>query len=370
MSFRDNPFLSKELGPMTLGQLGAIVLAIVLGTALLCIDGTAKQPLMWIIVAAILYLFPHFLGAGPKLKACYPLVFAVIAIVIGSCAVAPAYVDEHSSEHLTGNGLSVDIVPSDDSLTVTAFYSGSEPRTADMVVAYCEINYIAFRSEQLSEGIDGLTLVNISDGVPQTVPMDGSKLYYLLVGYTDSDGKLDPDTMSNATLTGFQYGGNDRELLGSAIAVLAVLIIFYLILVLSTLMRRRLSSTRQKMEAQGRLYPQGYGRCNFCGAIVLPGQINCSKCGAYIDRPESMKPHKKDYFVCGNCGCEVSSGMTECPKCGAKFDSEENVVIHKDGTADVSSTSVACENCGKTIPSNSKRCPYCGHERKRPQIEE
>lgn len=364
-SIRDHPSLTKELGPITVGQAVAIVLAIVISIMLLCINGTATQPLMWLIIAIILYMFPHLFGATPKTKAVYPLVFAVLAILIGGFAVGPAYVDENSSEHLTGNDLTVDLVPSGDDLTVTASYDGSEPRTTGMVLAYCEVNYISFSSERLSENVDGFTLFPLSDGIPGTVTLDASKLYFLVVGFLDGEGHLDTDTISHATLTGFQCKDDSGyTLLGAVAAVAFILLIVYLILILSTLLRRRLSSTRKKMEEEGRLYPQGYGRCNFCGAIVLPGQINCSKCGAYIDRPESMKPHKKDYFVCGNCGCEVSAGMTECPKCGTKFDGEENVVVHKDGTTDVSTESVFCRGCGRKIPSNSERCPYCGKERK------
>ncbi len=336
-SLRDHPGLSKKLGPITAGQTIAIVLAVFLSLLLLCVDGVSTIPLMWLVLAVILYMVPHVFGADLKTKATYPLIFAVLAIVIGAYAVGPAYINEHSSEHLTGNDLSVDITVTGNTITVNSTYSGTETRTSDPVLAYCEVNYIAFKSEKLSQKLDGFEKITLKDG-KCSVELDSSKLYYMFVAYLNEDGKIDTNTMSHTTLSGFlSPEKTGHTLKGAVFSVVFILVIFYLILLVSTTMRRGLNNTRQKMEAEGRLYPQGYGRCTFCGALVLPGQINCPKCNAYIDRPESMKPHKKDYFVCGNCGCEVSSEMDTCPKCGVKFDEEENVVIHKDGTQEVNS---------------------------------
>ncbi len=333
---RDHPGLAKKLVPITTGQAIAIVFAVLLSVLLLCIQGVSTLPLMWLVIAVILYMLPHFFGAEPKTKAVYPLVFAVLAILIGAFSVGPAYIDGHTSDHLTGNGLDVNIGWSDGELHVTS--ACSESRTSDPVLAYCEVNYISFNSELLSQKLDGFTLVTLNDGSGTVGNLDSSKLYYMFVAYLDDNGKVDTATMSHTTLSGFlTTEKNGYALKGAVASVVFILVIFYLILIVSTLMRRRLNVTRQKMEAEGRLYPQGYGRCTFCGALVLPGQINCPKCNSYIDRPESMKPHKKDYFVCGNCGCEVSSDMNTCPKCGAKFDEEENVVIHKDGSEETES---------------------------------
>ncbi len=332
----DHPGLSKRLGPVTTGQAIAIVLAVFLSILLLCVEGVSTIPLMWLVLAVILYMVPHVFGADLKTKAVYPIIFAVLAIIVGA-AVGPGYIDEHTSQHLTGNDLDVNIAVSGNEITVDYTYSGTETRTGDAVFAYCEVNYISFKSEMLSQSLSGFTLVPLTGG-SGNVNLDSSKLYYMFVAYLGEDGKVDTNTMSHATLSGFlTTEKSSYALIGAIVSVVFILVIFYIILGVSTFMRRRLNVTRQKMEAEGRLYPQGYGRCTFCGAIVLPGQVNCPKCNAYIDRPESMKPHKKDYFVCGNCGCEVSSDMKICPKCGVKFDEEENVVVHKDGSEEVKS---------------------------------
>ena len=139
-----------------------------------------------------------------------------------------------------------------------------------------------------------------------------------------------------------------------------VAIMFFMILIFSTIMRRSAEKTRQKMEADGRLYPQGYGRCKECGAMVLPGEVTCRKCGAYIDVPDELRAHKKDYFVCEECGAEVPKDADVCPKCGAKFDAVENEVQHVDGTVDVSEETFECSECGAIVPANATRCPKCG----------
>lgn len=361
----ETTFLGKELGPVTVGQLVAIVISFVIGLVLLCIDG-ANGLIIWVIVAIILYMLPHVFGAKPKTKAVYPVIFAVLAILLGAFAVGPAYISDCSSEHLSEHdGFTVDVIHYDsERIDISATYSGESDR--DVYLVYCEVNYVTFKSVFLSQSVDNMTkipMVKNADGTyGGSMPVDSSKLYYFFVAHLGDNGKIDTGSISKVDLTGFDFTGKDSKYTvpGSAYALLYVLVIFYLILGFTTFMRNRFASTRQKMEAQGRLYPQGYGRCNFCGAIVLPGEVNCRKCGAYIDRPESMKPHKHDYFKCSACGAEVAENMTECPKCGAKFDGEENEVTHVDGTVDVSSQSVLCPVCGKHVPANSQRCTYCG----------
>ena len=254
-------------------------------------------------------------------------------------------------------------IPTDAEITFTATYSGTD--THDMVICYSEVDYISFKNAYLKNNINSIptsAMTHSGDTYTGTVAVDSSKLYYVFLAFLNDDGEVNTSAMSHVTLTYFDYHGNvsDYTVKGAIWAVGMVAVFFFIVLGVTTFMRMRLAATRKKMEAQGRLYPQGYGRCNFCGAIVLPGQVNCPKCGAYIDRPESMKPHKKDYFVCSVCGCEVSPDMKECPKCGAQFDGEENVVTHKDGTSDVSEETKTCPNCGKSIPANSARCPNCG----------
>ncbi len=352
--FGSNSVLGKEIGPLTVGQIVAMVIALAIGI-LLYTYGGANSIFVILIVAIIAYMVPHLFGANPKIKAVFGVVFAVIALIVGAFAVGPACIDANTNHCASErNGITLEI---DDAFNVTATYSGTE----DLTAVVCEVNGVIYNS---------ITLTNVSyhtmtkTGTTYTVALslDNSKLYSITVAPLDAEGKAIAGSASYSVLTGFNFTGNktDCTLVPTAFIIAYTMILFYLILGLTTLMRNRAYATREKMESQGRLYPQGYGRCSFCGAVVLPGEVNCRKCGAYIDRPDYMKPHKKDYFTCSACGAEVSSDMTECPKCGAKFDGEESTVIHSDGTTETSTETKVCPDCGKDIPAVAERCPYCG----------
>ena len=361
-SFGNSPTLSKEIGPVTVGQILMMAIAMVLGLVIVSAAGFTGV-LVWVVIAIILYMLPHLAGAKPATKAVFGVLFVVIGLVLGAFVIGPAFAKDNSSTHLTGNGIDADITYTDTEFSFSATYSGTD--THDMVICYSEVDYISFKNAYLKNNINSIptaAMTHAGSTYTGSAAIDSSKLYYVFLAFLNDDGKVNTSTMSHVTLTDFDYHGNinDYTVKGAIWAIGMIALFFFIVLGVTTFMRMRLAATRKKMEAQGRLYPQGYGRCNFCGAIVLPGQVNCPKCGAYIDRPESMKPHKKDYFVCSVCGCEVSPDMKECPKCGAQFDGEENVVTHKDGTSDVSEETKTCPNCGKAIPANSARCPYCG----------
>ena len=357
--FGSNSVLGKELGPVTVGQILAMVIAMVIGLLLLTYGG-ANNILVILIVAILIYMLPHVFGADLKIKAGFGVAFAVVAIVVGAFFVGPAFINDNSSEHISErNGISADISYSGDSVTVNATYSG----TADhLVLVVSEVEGVMYNSVSLKNS----TEIDIGPGpnAIYVVNIDPHKLYSLCIVPADDTGKLDTSEASYATMTGCGFIGNDTDctLVSTMIIVGYIMILFFIVLALSTIMRRKLSDTRAKMEAAGRLYPQGYGRCTFCGAVVLPGEVNCRKCGAYIDRPDYMKPKKKNYLACSVCGAEITDDMTECPKCGAKFEGEENIVVHADGTSDSTEETIVCPACGKEIPAVSEMCPYCGEK--------
>ena len=143
------------------------------------------------------------------------------------------------------------------------------------------------------------------------------------------------------------------------------MMMYFVILFFSHAIRNSAKKSRRKMEAQGRLYPVGYGRCKQCNAIVLPGEVTCRKCGTYIDVPEEMKPQKKDFFTCSDCGAEVEGSMNVCPKCGAKFEGGVEVEVERmDGTVETAEIT-ECQDCGEEIPSTAGSCPKCGKETKK-----
>ena len=355
--FGSSSVLGKELGPVTLGQILSMIIALAIGL-LLYTYGGANSPLVILIVAVVIYMLPHVFGADLKVKAGFGIVFAVIAIVVGAFVVGPAFIEENSNEHLSErNGITADITYSGTDATLDITYSGTEDH---LVLVVSEVEGVVYNVAVLKNSKE----INIGSGpnINHILTLDSSKLYNICIVPADTEGNLLSSKASYATLSGGGFIGDDTDctLLSTCIIVGYTMILFFLVLALSTLMRRKLSDTRAKMEADGRLYPQGYGRCNFCGAVVLPGEVNCRKCGAYIDRPDYMKPHKKNYLTCSVCGAEISENMTECPKCGAKFEGEENIVVHADGSSDSSEDIMSCPGCGKKIPAVSEMCPYCG----------
>jgi uncharacterized OB-fold protein len=106
------------------------------------------------------------------------------------------------------------------------------------------------------------------------------------------------------------------------ITAVVLVLPFLLLTVLTWWMRKNLEKTRARLEAEGRLYPQGYGRCKRCGTLVLPGEAACRKCGEYVDVPEEMRVKKVNYFECSECGREVPPDAGVCPYCGEAFEED------------------------------------------------
>jgi len=97
---------------------------------------------------------------------------------------------------------------------------------------------------------------------------------------------------------------------------------FLLIALMNIWMRKNLEKVRERLEKEGRLYPQGYGRCKRCGTVVLPGEISCRRCGEYIDVPEELRVKKVNYFECSECKREVPEDAGVCPYCGEVFEDD------------------------------------------------
>ena len=115
--------------------------------------------------------------------------------------------------------------------------------------------------------------------------------------------------------------------MGNAYFVSLSVLLFAILAFFMLRAAKNLEATRERMEAEGRLYPKGYGRCKQCGTVVLPGETICRKCGTYIDVPDELRHKKNDYFQCSECGAEVPADSSVCPKCGASFDEDDETII-------------------------------------------
>ena len=353
--------LKEEFSALSTKQLIAIIAAIAIALVLEAL-GFASMCIGFLIVAVLLYMIPHLMGVtSVRLKAIIGVIFIILSIALGTFGYMGInhdmadtinadnkYVQDVSYDETTGI-LTMTLVPADGKDLVPT-------------VKYGTISGVAFGAVRStdSQTADIAYTQKSPTSYTGTADIDlPSNKFCLVTIYVDEDKKTG---MSFTVDTGISDGDMMFVcFVGSAYITAYIAAMYFIILIFSALMRRSLGKTREKMEKEGRLYPQGYGRCKKCGAIVLPGEINCRKCGEPIDVPEEFKPKKKDKFVCSECGCEITEDAKICPKCGKVFDEDtENEVHHADGTVDTSTEVFECSECGAKVPANAKRCPKCG----------
>ena len=371
--------LREDYKALSTKQVIAIIAAIALALILEVMGISGTCCVGFLIVAVVLYMIPHFMKVmSVRVKAMTGVVFIIVAMLVGTFAytgVSQDYQsliedDQNTIRNLDmvydeGTGkytLNFEVQPTGletgDSWVVKLSY-GDITRISFGLIGYNGLSTMEIGSSDLEQLSDGwykgsAVLDGMSKGVFE---------YLTLIIQKVSDS-------GNKNLSGYAFTydsgistGNEIKLcaVGAGISVGLVALIYYIILVFSHLMRSGAEKSRSKMEAEGRLYPKGYGLCKSCGATVLPGEVVCRKCGAYIEVPEELKPKKADIIVCSECGAEVPSDAEVCPKCGTRFDEEEETEVeHPDGSVDTTTDTVPCPHCGEQIPSNADWCPKCG----------
>lgn len=358
---------NKILGLLTVKQLAVVSVVFVL-SLVLTLTGWSYNFFGLLIIIFSLYLVPQMVGITDfKFMAGFGAVFAVLAIILGAAFVAPAiYEDNSGNPPDNANFENVVYTYEEDGIHISADFRG-EIGDHDVLFHYAEVKYFGFSTikvvtEYKSEIEVPLTVEG--NKVTGIVKVPSDKLYIGILGLTKTtdDGKevLDSSKLSNSRFLADAYDGEitNYALMGCAYFVMIIMIVFYMVLLFSRFMRKRVDKTRDRMESEGRLYPVGYGRCDKCKAVILPQDINCRKCGAYIDRPEEMRMKKSDFCECSECGSEVPHDATVCPKCGATFDEEE--LIREPGP--VRPGFMFCSKCGTEMPEKSEFCPKCGEK--------
>lgn len=375
-----------DLKALSTKQIIAIVAAIAIAL-ILAVLGLATSCFGFLIIAVVLYMIPHMLGVtSAKVKALVGVVFVVLALLVGTFAYGTQLSNINGSiDNSSMDGVEVTYIETDGTYYLTfrvnpsaaGIETDSEGNLGnwDVRVGYADVSRISFgqvTATSSSSTIETLTsemAASVSEGwYTFTIALDnmGAGVYeyvQIALDRVADDGvqtalKTHAFTYNTGISSGSVYS---LTFMGSLVSVAEIALLFFIILGFSAMMRRSATKSREKMEAEGRLYPQGYGRCKECGAMVLPGEVVCRKCGAYIDVPEEMRPKKKDYVTCSECGAEVPADADTCPRCGARFDEEEVVeVSHVDGTVEETSDTVPCPHCGESIPANAGWCPKCG----------
>jgi ribosomal protein L40E len=360
-------FKGLKMDKMKIIQIVGLVATFVLCIAMLVIGLAGICG--FFLVGIILYLIPHYTGTKDvRVLTVYGIVFMLVALAVGTFAVSMPMVNGNSTPHDGELMKDVDVTYDNGQFTFTAVTDlAASDRYAQ--VHYDVITMITYNNTY-TETARGITsdMDRVDDPIAnkttwtKTVDAREGELYIFFLNMVDrtakDDGTLtDVVVEKSKTMGSFITFATDNGhiqsvcLKGNAYYISLMLVIFLIVLYATFLIRRVAENTRVKMEAEGRLYPKGYGTCKKCGAVVLPGETSCRKCGAYIDVPEELKVHKSDCFECSDCGASVPADAIVCPKCGAKFDDDENPP-HSPYTE--------CPECGADVPEGMDSCPRCG----------
>ncbi len=312
-----------------------------------------------LIIPALLYLIPHFFKVkNLKVMVMHGVVFTVVALLVGGLYAAPTFIDDNSE--FTGTTTFTDVA-----VTYTA-------PMYDVTVKFDDTTGLAPNAELFKIDKVGFSTANgPTDPIPllpvtqtvDTVSYNFSvddQLYIIQFFATDTDDKRIEQTFFFLTGNPSESSKNSAMWMGSLYELGLFMLLYFMIVFLTYAMRTSAKKTQARMVEQGRLYPEGYGRCEECRAIVLPGEVSCRKCGKYIDVPVEMKPKKKDFFTCSDCNAEVPEDASVCPKCGVEFDDIEIEVEHADGTVEITYSTFKCPVCGLDVPPTAKFCPKCG----------
>ncbi|MCL2317718.1 MAG: zinc ribbon domain-containing protein [Methanomassiliicoccaceae archaeon] len=364
----------KKFGKLTYKQLMGVVLALGMAVFLTLFGfGASCSCFGLLLIAVLLFMLPRTLRVeNMKLLSVLGVIFLAIVLLIGGLVMAPSFVEKNQGNpDVSGNEFfaTVEFSFPGGGVEVTATLESTVVLTAHQKVylMYGKVNGIGFAGtviSNLTESTHELTVAGTT--VTGFAALDPNNLYTgCLVIKDESDPNNIKEVDKSRTFYSFFTGAFDGSILkltlyGCLIGALPIFMFYFTILTLSNFMRIRMEKARIKMEQEGRLYPQGHGRCKQCNSVVLPGEVTCRKCGAYIDRPEEMKPDKKDFFECDECGAEVPEDAKTCPKCGAVFDEEEFEVVHADGKVDTSNELIKCPECGQVSPANTTFCVRCG----------
>ncbi len=349
---------TKQLIGIIVAVMAALIIEVFMGST--CVG--------FFIAAIVLYMVPHILGVSSvKVKAVVGAIFIVLAMLIGTFGFSGTIEDYQNNIDTDGETI-MDAEFDLEAGTLTVYVKPPEDLEGwHLLVREAPLDGLSFgmprgsgytdhelTPDQLQLQENGWYLATVTGLANES----GELYHYQVAVMPNEEGQNPEEVLTFMVDTGCSFIG--KYFTGTAYTVALAAIIFYLVLVFSTLMRNSADKTRKKMEAEGRLYPQGYGRCKNCGAMVLPGEVNCRKCGTYIDVPDELRVQKKDFFQCSECGAEVPSDATECPRCGVKFDEAETEILHSDGSVDVSTEDIHCPACGSAVPENAEWCPKCG----------
>ena len=299
---------------------------------------------MVLIAAAMFVIIKWFGGKDLKKLIAFGVVFFLAITFVGAFAVSMPVIDRNTDvDNYESIGFkNVVITYADDNTisSVSVVYDGTLETGKEIVFHMGRLSFICYNGYGVYLGNDDSS--NNGRDIPLT--LDGSV-------YTS--GTISAK-MDSGTIYGYNFkiveGNETREsssvffhkvnvssgdelkfaLIWNGYYVVMILAMYLIIVFFSYRAGKKMEKVRAEMEADGRLYPKGYGRCKQCGTVVLPGETNCRKCGAFIEVPEEFQKKQVEYCECSECGAHIPADSVFCPKCGAKFDEEDETIVVKD----------------------------------------
>ena len=331
----------------TRAKILGLVLAFVV-TFLMMYFGAYTKYCLFVFVGALLFVIPKAFGVKSfKAMAVLGVMFFLVTSFVGAYLVTiPAIEDAQDTEIKdTFYGYDVQQISGTDDYNIYIYYDGaSAPKFYYTQVTSCSFEYL-FGTQKTAD-------MSVVSGHLYTTKVTLSDDNVYLVSF-EADGKRSQTTVIDETI------GSDTlqktAIAGNMYVNGIPTVMFFLVLLFSTWMRRNFEKQRAKFEAEGRLYPKGYGLCKKCGMTVLPGEKVCRKCGEPIDIPEEIQRATlaKLYGTekCPNCGNDVIKIEKVCPKCKTQMPGRE--VLSEDET-------FKCSECGTDVPVDADKCPMCG----------
>ncbi|MDD4185725.1 MAG: zinc ribbon domain-containing protein [Candidatus Methanomethylophilaceae archaeon] len=308
-------------------QVIGIILALFLGITFM-LSGFYELFCLPMLVGVAMYVVPKMLGVkSTKTLLAAGAAYLVIISCVGALVVSPAYVDSYDNIGSLNEGdfTDADIILKGNGLyDITVEYNGSG---TDVEFCYNDIMILYYSSAGMATPANRVAMT--SSGTTYTasdVDLGDNKLEYFFF-----EAKSGSDTIDKTGMMIYRGSATDGDVTMMALEGnlyfigINIMFIYFLVVIFSFFSRRSLENARERMEREGRLYPQGYGRCKECDALVLPGETCCRKCGAFIEKPEIITAAPvEEEMECSECGATVPANAEKCPKCGERFDADDD----------------------------------------------
>ena len=331
----------------TRAKILGLVLAFVV-TFMMMYLGAYTKYCLFVFVGALLFVIPKAFGVKSfKAMAVLGVAFFLVTTFVGAYLVTIPTIEDAQDTEIEGTfyGYDVQQISGTDDYRIYIHYDGASAPTLNYTqITSCSFKYL-FGSQKTSvmekaSGNQYTTTVKLADNNVYLVSFNADDKWSQT---SVIDETINSDTLQKTAIAGNMYVNGIPT------------VMFFLVLLFSTWMRRNFEKQRAKFEAEGRLYPKGYGLCKKCGMTVLPGEKVCRKCGEPIDIPEEIQRATlaKLYGTekCPNCGNDVIKIEKVCPRCKTQMPGRE--VLAEGET-------FKCSDCGADVPVDADKCPMCG----------